>query len=381
MLGKYSVKKPYTVAVGVILVIILGVISFTNMTTDLLPSMNFPYVIVYTTYIGATPEQVESEVTRPMESAFATLTDVKQISSTSSDNLSLVVLEFNDTADLNTAMIEINSEITTLSATWSDSVGAPAIMKINPDMLPVSIVSVSVDDMDILELSEYVENTLIPEYESINGVASVSASGLITQEVDVTIEQDRIDVLNNAILRDIDAELADAEQQLNDAQAQISDGKNQLARARRSALAQLDEAQSQLDNGEAQLATAIEQLTAQRDELQTQLDQVNAALEQMEGLVNLTDEQKALLRALEAQMGNLRAEKQRLEEQLAAVEGLISQLEQGGMSIETSLKRYEEGMQMIAAMEKELAEATQRLTVLRRGAEGVEEEIPLEEDV
>ncbi|MDY4139597.1 MAG: exodeoxyribonuclease VII small subunit [Eubacteriales bacterium] len=70
-----------------------------------------------------------------------------------------------------------------------------------------------------------------------------------------------------------------------------------------------------------------------------------------------------------------------LEEQLAAVEGLISQLEQGGMSIETSLKRYEEGMQMIAAMEKELAEATQRLTVLRRGAEGGEEEIPLEEDV
>ena len=69
-----------------------------------------------------------------------------------------------------------------------------------------------------------------------------------------------------------------------------------------------------------------------------------------------------------------------LEEQLAAVEGLISQLEQGGMSIETSLKRYEEGMQMIAAMEKELAEATQRLTVLRQGAEG-EEEIPLEEDV
>ena len=70
-----------------------------------------------------------------------------------------------------------------------------------------------------------------------------------------------------------------------------------------------------------------------------------------------------------------------LEEQLTVVEALIGQLEQGGMSIETSLKRYEEGMQMIAAMEKELSEATQRLTVLRKGAEGGEEEIPLEEDV
>ena len=159
MLGRFSVKKPYTVIVGVILVIVLGVISFMRMTTDLLPSMNFPYVIVYTTYIGATPEQIEDEVTRPMESSFATLTDIKNITSQSSDNLSMVVMEFNDTADMNTAMIEINSEITSLSAGWNDSVSAPVIMKINPDMLPVSIVSVAREGMDIYELSEYVEIT------------------------------------------------------------------------------------------------------------------------------------------------------------------------------------------------------------------------------
>ena len=260
MLGKFSVKKPYTVIVGVILIIVLGVISFMNMTTDLLPSMNFPYVIVYTTYIGATPEQIEDEVTRPMESAFATLTDVKNITSQSSDNLSLLVLEFNETADMNTAMIEINSEITTLSAGWSDSVSAPAIMKINPDMLPVSIVSVAREGMDIYELSEYVEETLIQEYEAINGVASVSASGLIHQEVDVTIEQDRIDVLNNAILRDVDEELAKVEQQLDVAQAQISDGKAELARQKRAVMAQLNDAMDQLEDGEAQMAAGIEEL-------------------------------------------------------------------------------------------------------------------------
>ena len=320
MLGKYSVKKPYTVVVGVILVIVLGVISFTNMTTDLLPNMDFPYVIVYTTYVGATPEQVEDEVTRPMEAAFATLTDINEITSTSSDNLSLVVLEFNDTADMNTALIEINSEISTLSATWSDSIGAPAIMKINPDMLPVSILSVSRGDMDLLELSEYVEETLVPEFEAINGVASVTASGLITQEVDVTIEQDRIDVLNNAILRDIDAELADVEQQLDDAQAQISDGRNQLARMRESTLAQLDDALEQVESGEAQMDGAIATLTEQRAELQTQLDEVSAAVEQLEALTNLTDDQRALLLQLEAQLANLRAQRDELEEQLDAIE-------------------------------------------------------------
>ena len=320
MLGKYSVKKPYTVVVGVILVIVLGVISFTNMTTDLLPNMDFPYVIVYTTYVGATPEQVEDEVTRPMEAAFATLTDINEITSTSSDNLSLVVLEFNDTADMNTALIEINSEISTLSATWSDSIGAPAIMKINPNMLPVSILSVSRGDMDILELSEYVEETLVPEFEAVNGVASVTASGLITQEVDVTIEQDRIDVLNNAILRDIDAKLADVEQQLDDAQAQISDGRSQLARMRESTLAQLDDALAQVESGEAQMDGAIATLTEQRAELQTQLDEVSAAVEQLEALTNLTDEQRELLLQLEAQLANLRAQRDELEEQLDAIE-------------------------------------------------------------
>lgn len=320
MLGKYAVKKPYTVIVGVILVLILGVISFTHMTTDLLPNMNFPYVIVYTTYVGATPEQVEDEVTRPMEAAFATLTDIKDVSSQSSDNLSLVVLEFNDTADMNTAMIEINSEITTLSATWSDSIGAPAIMKINPDMLPVSIVSVVRDDMDILELSRYVEEELVPQYEAINGVASVTASGVITQEVDVTIDQSRIDVLNSAILRDIDAQLADAEAQLNDAQAQISDGKSQLARAKKQTLGQISDGMKQLESGEAQLSQAVEQLTAQRAELVAQQKQLEEAIAQLEKLTGLTDEERALLAEMEKQLGNLKAEKDRLQEQLDKLE-------------------------------------------------------------
>ena len=320
MLGKYSVKKPYTVIVGVILIIVLGVISFTHMTTDLLPNMNFPYVVVYTTYIGATPEQVEEEVTRPMEAAFATLTDVKNIQSSSRDNLAMVILQFNDTADMNTAMIEINSKITTLSAGWSDSVGAPAMMKINPDMLPVTIVSVSREDMDIYELSDYVENTLIPEYEAINGVASVTSSGVITQEVDVTIDQDRIDTLNSAILREVDSELADAEQQLNDAQAQITDGKNQLARAKKNALGQISDAEDRLDSGEEQIQTAIAQLKAQKAELQTQLDQVNAGIAQLEKLSNLTPEQKQLLSALESQLAKFRAERDRLQKALDALE-------------------------------------------------------------
>ena len=320
MLERYSVKKPYTVFVGIVLVLVLGVISFTRMTTDLLPSMNFPYVIVYTSYVGATPEQIEEEVTRPMEAAFATLTNIKEISSRSSDSLSLVILQFNDTADMNTAMIEINSEITTLEAGWSDSVGAPVIMKINPDMLPVSIVSVSMEGMDIVELSEYVTNELIPEYESIDGVARVTASGVITREVDITIDQDRIDILNKAILREVNEELADVEDQLDEAQSQISSGRSVLARQRRTVLAQLDAAISTLNSAAGQISSGLEEMRTQRAGLQTQLDEVNAGIAQLEAVAAMPEEQKAALLQLQEQLGALQAQRERLEAELAAQE-------------------------------------------------------------
>ena len=166
MLSKLSVKKPYTVIVGIILVIVLGVISFQHMSTDLLPSMNLPYVVVYTTYPGATPEQVEGEVTRPMEAAFATLTDVKKLTSQSRDNVSVVIMQFNDGANMDTALIEISAQLDQLKGTWADDVGAPVALKLNPDMLPVAILSVTRDDMDILALSDYVTDELVPAFEA-----------------------------------------------------------------------------------------------------------------------------------------------------------------------------------------------------------------------
>ena len=94
MLSRYSVKKPYTVLVAVVLVLVLGVVSFLGMTTDLLPSLELPYIIVVTTYPGASPEKVEASVTRPLESVLGTTSGVKNISSVSSENSSMIILEF-----------------------------------------------------------------------------------------------------------------------------------------------------------------------------------------------------------------------------------------------------------------------------------------------
>ena len=320
MLSKLSVKKPYTVIVGIILAIVLGYISFQRMSTDLLPSMNLPYVVVYTPYTGATPELVETEVTRPMESAFATLTDIKKLTSQSRDNVSVVIMQFNDGANMDTALIEISSRLDQLKGTWADDVGAPVAMKLNPDMLPVAILSVSRSDMDIMELSDYVNDELVPGFEALNGVASATASGVIEQEIDVTIEQSRIDVVNSAVLRDIDAKLADVEAELNEAQAKISDGKRQLARGREEAEAQLAAAEAQIAAGEAQIGPAVQELTGKREELATQRTALNQNVIAMEAAMGMTDEQKAQVQTTAAQLAEMKQQKTQLEALMAAAQ-------------------------------------------------------------
>ena len=320
MLSKLSVKKPYTVIVGIILVIVLGYISFQHMSTDLLPSMNLPYVVVYTTYPGATPEQVESEVTRPMEASFATLTDIKKLTSQSRDNVSVVIMQFNDGANMDTALIEISAQLDQLKGTWDDDVGAPVALKLNPDMLPVAILSVTRDDMDILALSDYVNDELVPAFEGLNGVAAANASGVIEQEVDVTIEQSRIDVVNSAILKEVDKELAKVERKLNEGQAQIADGKRQLANGKAMAYEKLKQAEDALKQGKNKIAPAVEQLTAQRDGLLQQRAQLVQAVEALESADSMTDEQKQAVLDGAAQLETLRQQKAALEKQLAALE-------------------------------------------------------------
>ena len=132
MLSRLSVKKPMTVFVCVVLVLILGVMSFINMTTDLLPNMDLPYAIAYTTYIGASPEQVEQSVTKTLESALATTSGVKNITSISQENVSIVVLEFEEGTGMDSAMIEMNASLDQIADSLPEAAGSPVLMIIWP---------------------------------------------------------------------------------------------------------------------------------------------------------------------------------------------------------------------------------------------------------
>ena len=226
---KFSVKKPYTVLVAVIMVIVLGVVSFMKMSTDLLPNISLPYVIVMTTYVGASPETVEMVVTDPVESSMATISNVKNITSVSSENFSTVIMEFEQSADMDSVSLEIRESLDQIKSYWDDSVGNPIIMKLNPDMVPVMIAAVGVDGMTDAEISEYTQQEIIPRLESIEGVASATATGLLDENVNVIIRQEKIDAINEQVFGSIDSELADAQQEIDDGKAELADSEKEIS--------------------------------------------------------------------------------------------------------------------------------------------------------
>ena len=174
---KFSVKKPLTVFVAVLAIVVLGVVAYLKMTPDLMPNMDFPYVILVTTDPGASPETVEADITKPLEQSMATLDRIKNVTSSSMDSVSMVVLEFEDGVNMDTVSVDIQQKINQLKGSWSDTVGDPYVLKMNPSMLPVQVAALSYDGKDITQLSDFVNDTLSPKLEGITGVASVTVSG------------------------------------------------------------------------------------------------------------------------------------------------------------------------------------------------------------
>ena len=292
---KYSVKKPFTVLVAVILVVVLGFVSLTGMQTDLLPNMNLPYLLVITTYPGASPEQVESDVTQPLENSLSTLNGVKNVTSQSNENYSLVILEYQDDTDMDSAMIKASTAVNQLSDSLPDMASTPTLMEMSPDMMATQYVAVDYEGMDIYELSDYVEDTIVPQLERVDGVASVSTTGLVKKSVQITLDQDKIDEVNDKLLVKVSDRLAEAKKQLDENEAKIKDG-----------LAELDSAQSQLDSGKAQLNTQKQSLTQQ---LRDAIDQLNEEIpkleEQIAGLKTQLDTAQSKLNQLKVDPSSL----------------------------------------------------------------------------
>lgn len=318
MLPKLSVKKPMTIFVAVIVVIVLGIVSVFKMTPDLLPNMDFPYAIILTTYPGQTPETVESVVTKPLEQSLSTIDGVKTITSASSDNYSMLTLEFEDGTNMDTATVDMRGNLDTIKDAWPDGVGSPYLMKINPNMMPVAMVAVDYDGYDTVQISDYVNNELKNQLEGIDGVASVSTKGIVTQKENVIISQTKIDALNAKINDALNDKFGDAEKKISDAKKELQDNIskaeqgsdtieqsiNDLNSQQEEVAKQLADAQGKAQSGYTEILNAKMQLLDQQQSLTATKQTLTIAYQTLtqikEKLDSLQDEKAQLTQQIEA---------------------------------------------------------------------------------
>lgn len=409
---KFSVKKPLTVFVAVLAVVILGVVAYLRMTPDLLPNMDFPYAIVVTTAPGESPEAVEEKITRPMEQSMATLERIKSVTSTSRNSVSMVVLEFEDGTNMDTVGVDMQQKISVLSSQWDGAIGTPYVLKINPSVLPVEIAAVSYRGKDIHELSEFVTGTLTQKLEGVAGVASVGVSGVVETQAHVILSQEKMDDLQVRLMGAAEEKMDEARRQLQAARGEITAAQSALSEAPQAliggavesalgtvhtSLRTLHQQQAALQQQLTQLAPLVQELGRVEAELltvQAELDALEpfdtdaanaqrAALQEREAaLIALREEKAAALRAMGTEpetadetLDSLRQTLQKLTERIDALaedetveqlgrqvtDGVISgldaltQLSAGTVQIQQALAQIDQGLAELESYRTQLA--------------------------
>ncbi len=363
MLSKFSVKRPYTVLVGVVLVLVLGYVAYTKMTADLLPNMSFPYVIVITTNPGASPEEVESDVTSKMEASLATTSNLKTLQSMSRNSVSVVILEYEQTANMDSTMIEIQQKLDQVKSGFSDSIGAPIIMQINPDMLPIMVAAIGVDDMDPTQISTYVDNQIIPQLESIEGVASVTATGGIEETVQVTLNQKKIDALNDKVLKEVRDQFKEAEDEIEKNKAKIEDGQAEVESGKKQLADQVSAGATELNTKKIELYNTATDLDKQLVELQANRESLNTAINTLTEVQKGAKELKSGIKTVEAGIKELQGVETNLiglsaltDEELKKAAGMTRKaLEKQLADVQTQLKDLQDKLELMKGQESELA--------------------------
>ena len=355
---KFSVKKPLTVFVAVLAILVLGVVAYLKMTPDLMPNMDFPYVILVTTDPGASPETVEADITKPLEQSMATLDRIKNVTSSSMDSVSMVVLEFEDGVNMDTASVDIQQKINQLKGSWSDTVGDPYVLKMNPSMLPVQVTALSYDGKDITELSDFVTDTLSPKLEGITGVASVTVSGTVQHQLHVILSQKKLDDLSRRLSDAIAKQLDDAAGQLSSARGQVNSAKAAIRSAEESAvrdavtqaLTTIQDSLKTMRDSRDQLQDNLRELAdIQREKARLEAENApyQAKIEAIRHDPSMTEEEKqAAIAEIESD-----PEYVRIQAELAALDLRMAAL---GVKWDEAVQRAKEWQKQLEELEKQL---------------------------
>ncbi len=194
-LSDIAIKRPVTTTMMVLLVVLLGIIAFNMVNIDLFPNITYPAAVVITDYEGVGPEEIETMVTRPIEGAIATVTNINNLTSTSSAGGSMVIAEFNWGTDMDMASMDMREKIDMIEGYLPDEVNDPMIVKFDPSMIPVMQLGVAAD-LDLVKLKSIMEDDFIPRLERLEGVAQVSLIGGKEREILITLDQSKLNNYN-----------------------------------------------------------------------------------------------------------------------------------------------------------------------------------------
>ena len=190
----FAVKRPVTMIILIAVVIILGFFTLSRMAVDLFPEMKLPVAAVITSYNGAGPEEIESQVSKPIEDTVATLSNVKKVTSTSSSGSSTVIIQYNWGTDMDNATTEIREKIGLIDAYLPDGADKPLVVKMDPTMMPVMQMGITSKNMSMGQIQALAEDVIQPRLERISEVASVTIAG--GQEREVQVEVDPVKLEN-----------------------------------------------------------------------------------------------------------------------------------------------------------------------------------------
>ncbi len=185
-LADYAIKHPVTIVMLILLSMLLGAVSLSRLSIDLLPEMNFPVAAVYTVYEGAGPEEIENLVTRPLEETLGTVNNVESISSTTSSGVSLVIIEFNWNTNMDFATLQMREKLDLIRRILPAEAGSPLVFKFDPSMMPVMQIGMGGSD-DLAAIKKFGSDVVKGRLERLDGVASVSISGGLDRVIQVNL--------------------------------------------------------------------------------------------------------------------------------------------------------------------------------------------------
>ena len=188
------VRRPTTVIVIFALLTALAVVVYPNLAVELFPEMDLPMVIIYSTYQGASPQTMESRVTKLIESAISNVSGINSVSSTSSEGIALIMVEFAYGTDLDQASQAMNDNINLFSDAFPDDASKPTIFKLNTNMMPIMNIALKgTDGMDANSLRSLMEDVIQNRLERVEGVSTTSINGGQDAYVQVAVDQNRLE--------------------------------------------------------------------------------------------------------------------------------------------------------------------------------------------